>query len=117
MSAPCRPCWAGTASDGPGTGDRSSAEASHDVRTHAVRNRKRQSLPQRDERAVLRVCRIVLGNSVAVVEAVFVMQRLRLEAPVLLECERSGSALAAAVVEDVQATLTGTAHELPILEI
>src|SRR6185312_1245796 len=96
---------------------RASPEAPHDVRAEAVRNADRQPLPQRDERAVLGVRRIVLRHRVALVEPVFVVQRRGLESPVLLEREGPGVALAAAVVEQAAATRDRMPHQLPVLEI
>src|ERR1043166_9949365 len=45
------------------------------------------------------------------------MQRLRLESPVLLEVERAGAALAAAVVEPLEAALARASHQLPVHEV
>ena len=73
--------------------------------------------PECDQQAVLRVERIVLGNAVPAVEAIFVGERSRLQSPVLLERERSRAALAPAKVEAAQATLAGSAQQLPVLEI
>src|SRR5215470_15659150 len=60
----------------------------------------RQASPQRDERAVFRVRRVVLRHVVASQQLVFVTQRRRLEAPVLLEAERARPALASTIIED-----------------
>src|SRR5215470_775823 len=79
---------------------RSLPQVSHDVRPEQVRDGDRQSTPGRDERAVLRVHGVVLRHSLAAVEDVLVVERRGLEPPVLLEVERAGADLAAAVVED-----------------
>src|SRR5256885_5683983 len=75
------------------------AQALHEVRTDDVRDPDRQAPPQRDQRPVLRIERVVLRDFRAPVEAVFVGERRGLEAPVLLEIERSGALLAAPEVE------------------
>ena len=59
----------------------------------------RQAPPGLDQQLVLGVGRVVLRHRVALVQAVLVVQRRRLEAPVLLEGVGAGALLAAAVVE------------------
>src|SRR6516164_10591883 len=92
------------------------AEPAHDVRSERVGHAKRQAPPHRDQRAVLRVERVVRGNRSALEQVELVEQRRGLESPVLLECERSRVAFAAAVVEYPDATLACAPHELPVLE-
>ena len=70
-----------------------------------------------DEQLVLGIQRVVLGHARARISAVLVVQWLRLEPPVLLEVEGSGSVLAAAVVENAKPSFAGPTHQLPILEI
>ena len=50
-------------------------------------------------------------------EVVLVVQRLGLEAPVGLEVEGSGAALAAAIVEDAAALFACALHHLPVHEV
>ena len=45
------------------------------------------------------------------------MQRLRFEAPVLLEVERSRASLRPPVIEGTQAALDGAPHQVPVLEV
>src|SRR6516165_1906956 len=87
------------------------------MRTDEIRDRERQPAPQRDQRAVLGIQRIVLRNRTAAEESVFVMQRYGLESPVLLELERPRAPLAPSIVEHLESTLARAAHELPIFEI
>src|SRR6185312_17406813 len=94
-----------------------STEALHQMRPDRVRHRHRQALPQCDEGAVLGVERIVLRDAGAPVKAVLVGERRGLEAPVSLEVEGTGPLLAAAEVEDADASLARAAHQLPILEV
>ena len=76
------------------------------MRSQPVGQTDRHAPPCLDEEAIFGIRWIVLGNAVAFVEAVFVMQRRWLEALVLLEGERSGIALATAIVKDLEAALT-----------
>src|SRR3954462_455846 len=87
------------------------------MRTERVGDPHRQAVPQCDERAVLRVERIVLRDARAPVEAVLIGERCRLETPVPLEVVGAGSLLAAAEVEDADASLARAAHQLPVLEV
>ena len=57
------------------------------------------------------------GTSSRGKQLILVSKRRRLEAPVLLEVERTGAALAASVVEDARAALAGAPHQLPVLEV
>ena len=57
------------------------------------------------------------GMAVPRSSEILVMQRLRLEAPVLLEVERSRVALGPPVIEDAQAALDGPPHQVPVLEV
>src|SRR6185503_2541820 len=50
-------------------------------------------------------------------KAVLVGERRGLEAPVSLEVEGTGPLLAAAEVEDADASLARAAHQLPVLEV
>src|SRR5215470_8046367 len=93
------------------------AEVANNVGPQPVRDRQRQPPPESDESAVLRVERVRVRNLVPAEKRVLVVQRLRVEAPVLLEVERAGAALAAAVVEDPATALAAAAHQLPVLEV
>src|SRR5215471_1939527 len=73
--------------------------------------------PHRDQRTVLRVERVVLGNRSALEQVELIEQRRGLESPVLLERERSRVAFAAAVIEYPDSALARAPHELPVLEI
>ncbi len=87
------------------------------MRTQPVGETDWHAPPGLDEKAVFGVGGVILRNTVALVEAVFVMQWLRFEPPVLFEGEGSGSAFAAAVVEDLDAVFATAAHQFPVLEI
>src|SRR5512139_3205168 len=102
---------------GEGCGARLSAEAANDERPDRICDWHGQLAPKSDEGAVLGVERVVLWNALALEEHELVVQRRRLEAPVLLEVERAGAALAAAVVEELVAPLAGATHQLPVLEV
>src|SRR5689334_24245757 len=80
-----------------------SSQVAYDCRSERVRHASRQAAPERDEVAIAGVQRIVLGNVGPRIQPELVRERLWREAPVLLEVERSGAALAAAVVEDANA--------------
>src|SRR5262245_12284837 len=92
-------------------------EVANNVGTQAVRDRQREAPPEGDEGTILRIERVRVRDLVPAQERVLVVQRLRLEAPVLLEVERTGAALAPAVVEDPAAALRAAAHQLPVLEV
>src|SRR5438874_13710825 len=61
------------------------SEVAHDMRAHSVGDGLRESLPKRNERAVLGVERIVLRHGVALQQQVFIRQWYGFETPVLLE--------------------------------
>src|SRR5262245_53040975 len=79
-----------------------SAKTLHDVRADQVGEPERHPLPEVDEQPVFWVERIHLGYGFRVHQQVLVVQRLRLESPVLLEIEGPGAPLAASVVEYLQ---------------
>src|SRR3546814_11204457 len=66
---------------------------------------------------VLRVQRVDLGHLGEPQQAVLVVERLRLEAPMLLEGVGAGADLAAAEIEDAQAGLAGAVHDSPVYEV
>src|SRR6185369_16299591 len=94
-----------------------SSQMTRQARADEVDQRARQPAPQLDGALVLRVGGVVLRNRFALEERVLVVQRRRLEAPVLLEVERARAALGAPVVEDANAALASAAHQLPVLEV
>src|SRR5438552_4082077 len=73
--------------------------------------------PQRDECAVPGIQGVVLGNAITREKAILVREGRGFEAPVFLEVERTRSTLASSVIEHARATLTGAAHQFPILEV
>src|SRR5262245_20929703 len=87
------------------------------IRPENVRGPQRQALPQLDEALITRIGRAQIGELARLDQEVLVEQRLRLEAPVMLEIECAGAALAAAVVEDLQAALSRVLHHFPVHEI
>jgi hypothetical protein len=70
-----------------------SAETADDMRPEKVDDRSRRSPPHRDECPVARIERIVLRDRTDIDEVVFVGEWNRLEAPVLLEIERTSQYL------------------------
>src|SRR5262249_23772453 len=94
-----------------------SPQPANDSRANAVGNGQWKAPPGRDQSVIFLVRRIVLRNRVPLVQPVFVAQFVWLEAPVLLERERTRSALAAPIVEYPRAPCPSPSHHLPILEI
>src|SRR5450755_3494815 len=76
-----------------------SSQVAYDVRAERVGCGLGQSPPQRDERAILRVERVVLRYVLAFEKLILVSQRRGFDAPILLEVERAGPSLAAAEIE------------------
>src|SRR5690606_18126568 len=83
-----------------GAASMASAEPAHQVRSERVHEPSRQPPPGGDQQPVARVQRVVLRDAVTSEQPVLVAQRRRLEAPVALEVEGPGAALAAPIVED-----------------
>ena len=81
------------------------AEAADERRPEQVGDGQRQPLPGGDHQLVFRVDRVVVRQPGAGAQPVAVVQRLRLEPPVLLEVEGAGARLAAAEVEQPRAAL------------
>ena len=93
------------------------AKVANQSRSETIGNPEGQTPPQGDEGAVLGIQGVVLGYGIPLEEAVLIRQRSRLETPVLLEAERPGAGLAAAIVENATPPGAGVAHQLPVLEI
>ena len=64
-----------------------SAQTTHDKRAQPIGQAYRHTPPSFDQQLIFCVGRVVLRNGVALVEAIFVMQGQRNEAPVFLECK------------------------------
>src|SRR3982074_3978598 len=75
------------------------SQVTHHGGADGIRHRLWQSLPQRDQRTVPRVERIVLRHVVPRQQLIFVSERRWREPPVLLEIEGARPALAASIVE------------------
>src|SRR4030088_437076 len=80
------------------------SQVAYDVRAERVGCGFGQSPPQRDERAILRVERVVLRYGLAFEKLIFVSQRRGFEAPIFLEVEGAAPALAATEVEHAHPT-------------
>src|SRR5947209_16514989 len=93
------------------------AEIACEHGSDGVHHTARQAPPYRDRRRIARIHRIVLRDGAAGHEVILVGQRRGLEAPVLLEIEGPGAALAAAEIEQPHAALAGAPHHLPVLEV
>src|SRR5579863_3335477 len=94
-----------------------SAKIADDMRADRIRERQRKSFPGLNKDAEFRIERIDLRRFVAAAHDELIVQRLGREAPVLLEVERAGAALAAAEIEQAIPALASAPHDLPIHDV
>ena len=64
------------------------------MRADQIDQRQRQPAPGLDQQLIARIERLHVFQLLAAMELIVVMQRLRLESPVFLECEGTGAAAA-----------------------